>query len=207
MSDTFSIFLLAAGEAERHNGGNKAALMVGNETVLERTVRLCAPWRHVFRIVTHRPDISHPSVSSMVPEGRRWVTETLFSTSRLWQFMPVIVLLGDVYYTEAAIERIFSTGHTAAFGHDCHIHALRIQPESFNDVQASLKRCVEAAEKHPRHHGAGKLWTFVQCTPNTSTIDFEDETTDFDSPQEHRRFIRKYYASRCTSPAGNDTND
>jgi len=188
--------ILAAGEAERHNGGNKPLLEVNGETLLNRTWRLCEG--HKRWVVTHRSDLvplqdsECPEWTGFSPSARRWVVETLLSSFDIWSNLDeTVVLLGDVFYTESAMEKIFETKTTAAFGKGCEVHALRIQTEDYGKVVNGLRRSISDAEARPRTRGAGKLWLFVECN-RIPLIDFGDETTDFDSPQEHKRFIAKY---------------
>jgi len=107
-----------------------------------------------------------------------------------------VVTLGDVYYSGHAMAELLGDNSLTAFGKGCNIHALRWNSRHHGKIATELSKSVKSAEEHPKHYGAGKLWTFVTCcNPEIPVIDFGDETTDFDSPQEHKRFIEKY-ASR-----------
>lgn len=187
--------ILAAGDAERHNGGNKPLLKVNGETLLDRTWRLleehpCERW-----LVTHNAELEDLRPVTFRPVNRRWIVETLLSTRPLWnENHSTIVVLGDVYYTDYAVSEMFNDDlKYAAFGRGCNIHGLRWNSSHNAKIASELARSVKSAEDHPQNYGAGKLWTFVACCqPEIPVIDFGDETTDFDSPQEHQRFIAKY---------------
>lgn len=195
-------FILAAGKAERHNGGNKPLLMVCGMTLLERTWALAEPHSFRLTLVTDRSDLVPPTglnSSKLIPALSRWTIETLASTQCRWSVEhPTVILLGDVYYTEAAIFQVFSTELTCAFGSGFNIHAVKIMPKQFALVSKTLRNSIDSAVAHPTQHGAGKLWLWLKCNPDIPVIDFGDETTDFDSPQEHKRFVEKY-GNRSTS--------
>jgi molybdopterin-guanine dinucleotide biosynthesis protein A len=192
--------ILAAGDAARHNGGNKPLLEVNGETLLNRM------WRQIKEqnpkiswLVTHRANdigwgtVFHPVIE---PKLHRWITETLLSTQDFWSDeRDTVVLLGDVFYTDSAISKVFEFKGTVAFGKDCNIHALKWSPEFNGAMRDQLAKSVAETEAHPRTHGAGKLWRFVQ-EHGIHMVDFGDETTDFDSPQEHKRFLAKYASNR-----------
>ena len=186
--------ILAAGEAERHNGGNKPLLEVNGETLLSRTCRLVQPHCQCFWIVTHRTDMEDWQPLCVNPKNRRWIVETLVSSMSLWSNTgSTTILLGDVFYTQFAIDMVFGTlQKITAFGHGCNIHAVRWFVDDNSYVSKRLSAERDYAEKHPRRHGAGKLWHWINCDPEIKVYDFCDETTDFDSPQEHKRFIAKY---------------
>lgn len=193
--------ILAAGEAERHNGGNKPLLEVNGETLLNRTIRLLVrntDWsvqnsnKQAIYCVTHRTDLDHKGAAKFEPNKRRWITETLLSTVPLWRNgARTQIFLGDVYYTESAVRKVFQTCGPTAFGKGCNIHALAWCCDASAKIRDALTVFVENTEHYPRIHGAGKLWLFVERN-QIPLIDFGDETTDFDSPQEHKRFIAKY---------------
>lgn len=197
--------ILAAGNAERHNGGNKPFLVVNGETLLDRTSRQLKEMDQCALIwLVAKRDFEYHPLPRYAPLSSRWVTETLLSTKSAWATHGcTIVCLGDVFYTQHAMNRMFDPNWTAvAFGNGCNIHALRWAPRNSSQMELGLKKSVEAAEKHPHSYGVGKLWTFVAALePAIPVIDFGDETTDFDSPQEHQRFIAKY-GNRSTHSTG-----
>lgn len=190
--------ILAAGNAERHNGGNKPLLTVGKtgkKTLLARTIEKCEMWFGCRPfIVTHRQDVMDAAMgcTCWIPKARRWIVETLLCTSEAWpKDDRTVVLLGDVYYTKHAYAEIAIQSGLAAFGKGCDIYALCWRSISNECVASGLKQSVADAEARPASHGAGKLWKFVERN-GIALIDFGDATTDFDSPQEHKRFIEKY---------------
>lgn len=186
--------ILAAGKAERHNGGNKPLLKIGSETLLERTVRQIKPHVGSIYLVTHREDLSHPDCKSFKPPSHDFICDTLHSTSLIWCLgSRTIVLLGDVYYTEWAISFILHyANEVAAFGDECNIHALSIpyQHAFWSAGQLGLFR--KAAHAEPAKHKHGKLYAFCDwATPRIKRIALDEITTDIDSPLEHKRLLTK----------------
>lgn len=201
--------ILAAGDASRHNGGNKPLLMVNGETLLDRIWRQFGQFESP-KLVTHNSEIwpsSNPFCADrFVPSGRRWVVETLLSSRPIWnENGATIILLGDVFYTEHAVDEMFNDDlKCAAFGKGCNIHGMRWNSRHHGKIALELRKAIERAEKKPNAYGAGKLWTFIASVePPIPVIDFGDETTDFDSPLEHKRFVEKYgnRSTDCTSQA------
>lgn len=193
--------ILAAGNAERHNGGNKPLLKVNGETLLERTARIVEMHSCYDNVlITHRHDLMDIEAfhEVFIPRKRRWIVETLLSARHQWnEDGDTIIALGDVYYTEHAVNEMFNPNwKCAAFGKGRNIHGMRWNSRHHGKIAFELEGAVERAEKRPNAYGAGKLWSFIASVePPIPVIDFGDETTDFDSPQEHKRFIEKY-ASR-----------
>ncbi len=183
--------ILAAGNAERHNGGNKPLLKVGKETLLERMVRQIKPHVSHIYIITHRDDLIHPGCKVFAPKFRKTITDTLLSTTQLWSLTgTTIALLGDVYYADKAIDDIVnSTKFLQAFGHECNIHALAIGFHGMFAAIGELTRFCQFVDD-PDKYCHGKLYGFVRWA-SISTHRLDDLTTDIDSPVEHKRLLAK----------------
>lgn len=182
--------ILAAGEAERHNGGNKPLLIVNCETLLDRTVRLFRKHCSKLTIVTHRADIAHPGCEYLMPSNRERVTNTLLSTRSLWSDEMTLVLLGDVYYGDGAPQTMLSSARGAeAFGEGCNIHGLTILAGANSYLAERLEQFCELVKKTPHKYGFGKLYAFVDwaAIPRRPI-----DAVDIDSPQQHKRLIEKY---------------
>lgn len=187
-------FILAAGNAERHNGGNKPLLKVGDETLLERMVRQVRPHVKAIWIVTHRNEIFHPQCNRMYPSSHDCICDTLNSSSLLWCLgSRTVVLLGDVYYTDTAISFILGYDRAVtAFGDGCNIHALSIPYQHAFWVSAQLGEFRKLVRDEPAKHKHGKLYAFCDwVTPRIKRIALDTDTTDIDSPREHKRLLAK----------------
>lgn len=186
--------ILAAGKAERHNGGNKPLLKVGNETLLERMVRQIKPHVETIWLITHREDLTHQDCKLFNPPSHDFICDTLHSSSLIWCLgSRTIVLLGDVYYTDNSMAFIVKyDSDVAAFGDGCNIHALSIpyQHAFWTSGQLGLfRKCVHA---EPFKHKHGKLYAFCDwLSPRIKRIALDTDTTDIDSPLEHKRLLAK----------------
>lgn len=185
-------FILAAGKAERHNGGNKPLLKVGHETLLERMVRQIKPRVDAVWIVTHRDDVFHPDCNRMNPSSHEYVCDTFHSSNMLWCLgSRTIILLGDVYYSEWAMSFIATYNReVAAFGEGCNIHALSIPYQHAFWVSAQLGEFRKAVRHEPAKHKYGKLYAFCDWA-KINRIALDEFTTDIDSPKEHKRLLAK----------------
>lgn len=187
-------FILAAGNAERHNGGNKPLLKVGDETLLERMVRQVRPHVKAIWIVTHRDDVTHPECSQLNPSSHEYVCDTLHSSAMLWCLgSRTIILLGDVWYSEWAISYILHYNReAAAFGEGCNVHALSIPYQHAFWVSSLLGDFRKMVRAGPVTHKHGKLYHFCDwVVPRIKKLPLDEYTTDIDSPQEHKRLLAK----------------
>lgn len=187
-----NVFILAAGKAERHNGGNKPLLKVGNETLLERMVRQIKPHVRTIWIVSHRDDLHHPDCLLTKPSAHDCICDTLHSCSVLWCLgSRTIILLGDVYYTDAAISTIlnYSDG-VFAFGEGYNIHALSIPYQQAFWTMGALTEFRKLVRNEPHRHKHGKLYAFCEWF-RIRKIPLDRDTTDIDSPKEHKRLLEK----------------
>lgn len=99
--------ILCAGNGSRwgeYLGVPKQLITINNETLLDRTVRLLNKnGNNNIEIVfnDHRVMLNHCAFYR--PSKSQWIVETLLSTRDLWKGQ-TIILLGDVFYTERAIQ-------------------------------------------------------------------------------------------------------
>jgi len=187
---------LAAGSQDRWNNGNdsmfsvKQLIEIEGETLIERIQQQFGGY-----VVTHRPEIIEVSDLVFKPEKNRWTVETLYSTRSLWEGQ-TIVTLGDVYYTDEAVNTIKSfSGPIQFFGTIHEIFAI-----SFTDYPRVTQCLTEHITKlqnmvtYPSH---GKLWQLYRRYNNYSYREnkigeyftfIEDRTQDFDSVDELKSF-------------------
>lgn len=182
--------ILAAGEAERHNGGNKPLLKVGNETLLERMVRQVKPHVGSIYIVTHREDLTHPDCKIFKPPKHDFIAETLWQTPMIWCLgSRTIVLLGDVYYSDSGIVTILGSEDLRAFGQSPNIHAMNIPYQNAFWLSGELSEFCKRVKQDPKTYFHGKLHGF--CWFSKIRVSPLEGTTDIDSPQEHKRLLAK----------------
>lgn len=180
--------ILAAGEQTRWEMDrypfHKQLLDVGGETIIGRIARQCLERNVEPVIVTYSPMIKKsvtPLLTWLVPERRRWTVETLLSTHVLW-LERTIVLLGDVIYSRAVMDRIF-TPHDQelkVFGNEYEIYALTINDwgNHHEHITDALTRAIRHAESGAS--GGGKLRKFYQiyCGLDPDSDEMESKVLD-----------------------------
>lgn len=143
-------------------------------------------------VVTKCKAIEKVSENIYRPTAHRWIVETLYNTLFMWSAR-TIVLLGDVYYTDKAIEMIKTfTGDIGFFGNKTDILALSFNSDKRYEVAIACKRLID-------RKGNCKLWhlyRYMHDIPlyrheiTTDFIKITDETRDFDNPMQYVKFCR-----------------
>jgi len=142
-------------------------------------------------------------VRQTVPAASRWICETLLSTDQIWKGR-VIVLLGDTIYSQSAMNNIFNEIKPLCFfGTYNEIFALSFDnPEIGIRIHSALNSIVRHAERFEDIAGVGKLWVlyryfakwpYLQPVTWTDPNLFHyvrDWTTDIDTPERYRDFLR-----------------
>ena len=147
------VLIMAGGQAERWTGPLEKQLVdIGGKPLITRTVeqvrRICGVEPY---IIAASPDIIAQSTitrpASLMPG--KTITESLHHTINIWKGR-VIVLHGDVYFTDETMYKIASGTRPAVFfGRLLEIYAL-----SFNNYVLM----VEAIEPVEKSDCNGKLW-------------------------------------------------
>ena len=139
-----SVIILAAGDAVRFGGIRKQLLPIGATSILKRMVdqakhNCCCP-----TVVAADDEIISAALSygaqAYLPVNKNATCDTLLSSWELWSDR-VVVLLGDVVYSNDTINKIFSyDGQFSAFGDTWELFALSFTRPSFSGVCASLNK-------------------------------------------------------------------
>lgn len=206
--------ILSAGDGARwgeYLGVPKQLIPIRREPLLYRTVRLVRENGIVdVRIVTHDPRLRVEHCGVFRPRRYRWTAETLLSTRHLWSAR-TLVLLGDVFYSDQAMDRIVNWSEPIAiFGRrgpneytGCRhgeLFAISVDETMAHVLQEAASRAVGHAEC-----GAwGNLWDVYYClvglpldsarTDDRVFQQIQDLTDDFDTPEDYDRAIPRYRA-------------
>jgi hypothetical protein len=215
------VLILCAGNGSKwgeYLGIPKQLITINSESLLERTVRLlhengiCD-----IDIVSNDERLMVNNCGFFRPSGYRWTVETFYSTKDLWQER-IIVLLGDIFYSEHAMRTIVrSDNRIQVFGRRGpsrftksrwqEIFAISFYQKDIADVMYHTKVALGDAEKG----GNGRLWQFYRSLAGlplnallqTETKIFksiDDFTDDFDTPEDYNRAIRRYEFVTSTNP-------
>lgn len=207
-----TIIILCAGEATRWNnylGIPKQLITIGGESLLERTVRLLhSKELYDINIISLNEGLKIDTCSIFKPLKCRWIVETLLSTQSLWN-ENTIILLGDVFFTEKAINTIVSSKNNMHIYGRCEanrytstnwgeIFALSFKRSDCHQLIKNIKNVIYQAKLG----GDGKLWTLYRSlagfplekhqVENRIFISIDDFTDDFDLPSEYDSNIKKY---------------
>lgn len=202
-------FILCAGRALRWNDFTtlpKHLAQVDGETLLDRIVRqLSTRGVQEIAVVANNERLQRPGCALLSPARCRWAAETLAATRHGWNGNTAI-LLGDVYYTDQAMNDILDCGEPlAVFGRPgpsrltgsswAEIFALRIRKNGIARMDSAIQQTIRDAETG----GRGKLWEIYRALTGQPlrgkriqlderifrTID--DLTDDVDTPEEWER--------------------
>ncbi|MEM9399017.1 MAG: hypothetical protein AAF984_02305 [Verrucomicrobiota bacterium] len=142
------------------------------------------------------------------PLKSKWTAETLLSTQSLWDER-TIVLLGDVFYTKAAMGTIVHLNANIRFIGRNKKSKYTSTPwkELFavsfeKDSHLALIESINVAIQDAQSGGKGKLWQIYRSLVGLplNKIEFDsiifihidDFTDDFDSPSEYDASIKRY---------------
>ena len=207
LEDT-KIIILCAGESIRwKNYLNipKQLAVVNGESLIQRMVRLLNQRGYYdIDIVSHNEQLKMDSCGFFKPSKKRWIVETLFASQPLWK-EKTIVLLGDVFFTQHAINTIINIKHGIHIyarsgaskytqSHWGEIFALSFTKHDWHKVTTHAELTCHDAEAG----GRGKLWEFYRSlagfpldqhmVENSIFIPINDLTDDIDSPYEYEYF-------------------
>lgn len=204
--------ILCNGPEVRINGILKQLLPVAGKPILRRTVDLLRDrGQNDITIVTGNPKLMFDDVPSYDPGPDEPGTAVGLSSSELWsQKAPTLLLLGDVFYTEEAIDTILAPTDEdwqfyCRFGYNQDGSlgggegwAVKFKPKvgpKYRGVLISLSR-----RKLPDCH----FWQHYRAMNGADPlvhVDFgyriiiDDLTEDFDTRESYQRWLKKYHAT------------
>lgn len=213
-----TILILCAGEAKRWNnylGVPKQLIPINGEPLLDRTVRLLhLKELYDINIISNDERLKVNNESFYRPKKFEWIVETLLSTQSLWN-KNTIVLLGDVFFTQDAINTIDHLKETlhiyGRYGASeftstpwGEIFALSFQQSDWSQIISNAENVILQTKVGSR----GKLWELYRSIAgfphNEHLIEDEifisinDFTDDFDFPSDYDANVKKY--EYLTSP-------
>jgi hypothetical protein len=220
-----SVFILCAGTGDRWNnflGVPKQLITFGSETLLQRTNRLVSVYdTHQVYCVTTNLRISISVKDTILLARSDSLAETIHKTSSFWTQRNVF-LLGDVFYSDAAVSQIFGCSMDLAFlgrpwpsslvksGHG-EMFALTFVSDRANTVRRLLDSGIAV-----RAAGApGNLWNLYQLAADlplgsceivpSLLVPIDDYTNDIDTPEDFKRRC-ELYQQICSGDAGGGSN-
>lgn len=201
------IFILAAGDASRWDGGVKQLSMVRGETVLQRMINMIKKFqgaRRNYHILTHRREIKNAYARCVVPSALiqksnpHKLLETVLASSYLWrEDGEVCFLMGDVIFTEKTFLQIVKPldRNFQFYGSWDEHFAFRFQSTKYEQVQ---KACADITQKE-----LGTTWQLYRSLMGMPLDQnwydhwhrtlVQDKTDDIDYPEDYQKKIETGY--------------
>jgi hypothetical protein len=215
MGDTRFI-ITADGQQTRwnnHLGVSKHMAVVRGEPIIHRTIRLLQDrGESDIILLAHNPDYAYGGVQITTPTWESILHHTGIGISaHCWHpEHRTIILFGDVYFTNQAMDTIldrdpgkavlwFGRSHSLNVGsHWKELFGLSFNPITHVYFYRHIRHVREVRFRLNRgNEGGWLLYRSMQglniegSTPVTTTnfVEIDDETTDFDSPADYDEFI------------------
>jgi hypothetical protein len=197
-----NVFILAAGKAARFDGIVKQLLPIGETTIIERTIdqllsRGIQPTIVCPELIVNRP-------LPYIRQRGHWITETVLKTRKVWNLVSIF-LLGDVIYSNEALEKILYYDHIEPFHFFGTVNEIfgfsltRHQNQGL--IETAFRTIITHAERNPDLPGIGKLWALYNCVDRRPFLRpathfdkrlftfIHDYTTDIDTPEQYAAFL------------------
>ena len=214
MSSPDIAIVMAAGEGSRwnnHLGVPKHLIPLGGETLIERTVRLLR--QHISEVWVVA---SGGNQLYRCHEGHTFTIEPLdsdmdkfYSSRRLWQGRHAVIVYGDVYFTEAAVETICQpvdswqlycrpteSEITGSPWGECFAYSVPVEDQSWFTDRIEWLAGMFALRVLGRVGGWELYRALLQQNPvihemTTHYTVIDDETDDFDYPADFDIFTAR----------------
>lgn len=175
----------------------KEAIEIDGTPIIVRTVRLLREYGVDPVVITHKEAV----ISAVWREARySSVRAPCFAASVMMQTWGEYnaVFLGDVYYSEKAVHRIFSV-YNFAYGNEEAIVAMRWTSKEHDSVTKAFDNVVgyfmqgkgRGTIQQVFNSYSGFLLSDMNKIGRNLTL-IEDETTDFDTVQKYEDWLRQY---------------
>lgn len=189
-------YIFAGGQNEKWTGDQPKELCeVDSVPVILRTVRLLGKYNIDPVVVSHKEAV----IGAIWKEAKYTsVTAPCLAASVMMQQWGNLncIFLGDVYYTEKALDRIFSI-YNFAYGNEVDLFAMRWTDKEHDDVVKAFDKVMDFFLKGKLK---GKLWeafrVYSGFPPSVHKIGrnltfINDETADFDTVEDYAKWLKE----------------
>jgi len=183
------VIILAAGKQDRFGHFKlKQLIEVEGEALIFRTIRQARKYTNDIIIVAHDKRLQVDGVGFFNPLVRDTTCHTLLSTKSIWD-EETIILLGDVFFTDEAIDTIFTCDKPFQFFTDTgDFFAIAVKKEKQELFEEKLNLAILKWKMQ-------NLWTCpilelyrVMGLPERICTVIDDRTQDFDRAYEYEDF-------------------
>ncbi len=188
----FNIIILCAGSQDRFGDDKlKQFLEFDGEKLIERTIRQCAKYGNV-NIISTRKEFNLPGIHFIKINHSSSTCETILKTKFTWSDFNVI-LLGDVYYTDEAIEKIFVSTDLKLFTDKSDFFAIRFESKDKLWLKEWLYKAIGSVKKQGLPTcPILEFYRTIGCPENLCEF-ISDKTQDFDRDFEYEDFLNGRY--------------
>ena len=156
-----NVFILAAGSQTRWNASKpdypiKQLLPVNGVPLIHRTLNQLLDRGIVATVVSKIPELDIGD--RIVPEDSRFAVSSLYSTRPYWDDRN-LVLLGDVYFTDKALDTCLNMKGIQFAGLPGEIFA--VYWDDLDLMEWHLRDAIQYADEHDTKY-IGKLWTLYR---------------------------------------------
>jgi molybdopterin-guanine dinucleotide biosynthesis protein A len=183
-----SAFILCAGQPREPFPVPRQLLNIGSEPLLAHTIKQCwARWDDVCVVSDNAIINRSVACAVVVPEDASSHCATISSTSHLWtcDLDRVVVLSGDVLFTDDAMNEIASNREPIAFFTSQgaqEVFAFSVMGDQFNAVSRTAKE---------NHAGRRFLMGVLVANKEPVTVHFIlDGTRGFNTMSEYKAFLK-----------------
>lgn len=196
-----NVFILAAGSQKRWQKGNpeypiKQLVPIDGEPLLDRTIRQLKERGYDARVITHRKELMRDNYIHPV-DNSYTVTSIMSAVSHSGK--KNLVLLGDVYFTEEAMDTCLNLSGKIRFaGGGDEIFAVYWEDDAF--ILKHLSKAIGYAQKKGRI-APGRLWSLYRSVIGVPMrehkhderfyVMIKDGSTDFDEWKEYTRWLKE----------------
>ena len=206
--------IIAAGRGTRWNnylGRPKHFVEIDGEPIIKRTVRLARSYTKRLYVVASSQDYCISGTSLYVPTAtnKTYGADKFLSSEHLWSRSGrTVVLYGDVYFTEAAMQHIMlykprqwalfaRFGASAFTGKQCgECFAHSFYPEHIHEHTVALHAIIKASRQGKiercggwEHYRAMEGLPLREHKRKGRLVDIDDWTEDFDSPSDYNMWM------------------
>lgn len=211
--------ILCCGEARRWTGpARKQLCMVDDEPLLDRTIRQFSGRGCACTVVSNDGVFRREGANFFQPGETRWLVETVLKTEQMWEGQTILVL-GDVVFTEFAVDEICSARGLHWFGRpkkspitggDSEIFAIAVDEPNYERLAKAMWVGFEDAEDSGEEYDSelcpyGSVWQpyrylegqplkrhAIVRGPDAIWRDINDFTDDFDSYNHYRAWTARW---------------
>lgn len=194
-------YIFAGGNNEEWTGDRpKEIAEVDGVPVVLRTVRLLKDYGIEPVVVSHKDDV----ISLVWREAKYTSVKALSLCASVmmqkWGELNAI-FLGDVYYSDDAMRKIFSI-YNFAYGNDADLFAMRWTAKEHEAVANAFDDVIGY---NIRGRGKGKLWEAFRSYSGFPKGEhkigrhltlIDDETADFDTVKKYEEWLKEYRSGR-----------